>query len=456
MNRLMDALTPMIDDMDEGMETIEDLDDTQSEEDPSDIEFPTEYNFCTPTGNAIDLMERYEATRSEQDFTSADQYGLRALKSVLSAHDRAYLIHPAVMGPGGDWKLARFLRSTDHDVTETVRRLYEYAVFRHMWNLDDLRIGDVKDDVIKYQYFFLPEEFKSGDAIICLHLAYPDGVPSTESIARAFLYLAETLDREHAECFSQCGYLVSFKGYKLRHYTNKYERLIVNIIENSYPGRASLSFGIHTPIFARLLYRVISSYVPPHLRKCIVITSAEVLHNVVNPDILPKMLGGNSDYDELQFVKDREQVEGTLAAHKPHRLLSTMLDGMGIPPRRIELERPPGVIKVGPGSKRITAGRWKSYVMVLTEDLLLYYSDADAVQPNNGILLGRSVVVSSRHRMVRGHVLAIRSDQKLYEFGLKSKDERDEWKEVIQRAIGEATVRTEAELRAKAEGPSVE
>ncbi len=414
--------------------------------------------FTHPLGFELNMPELYDSTMYPQEMLPNDRTAARELREELSSRDMGWLLSPAVLGGGREFKVARFMRFSEYDVDGCISRLVDYAIFRHLWQLGSLTIKDVRDDILTYQYFFLPEDqrFHSGDRVLCLHLAYPDGVPAFERIFKAFLYTAEAVDNEMAESFTQCGYIVSFRGYKIKSYTGRYERTVIHLVEHLYPCRASVSFAMHAPLFIRLLYKIASSYIPPHLRRCVVIVSPTAdLSSIIDPGDLPTMFGGASRYTAQDFVADREAVDPPDAPpHTVHPALGDAMRGIGAP---ADLKDDSRVILRAKGHKRITTGRWKHYIIILTQHGLLYYKNEQATVPNNGILLCRAEVVSTPSHVVQGNrkrVVAVHSDDRVYEFSFKTKGIANEWRHRLEECIAKSRAAIMSELCALAETES--
>lgn len=416
-------------------------------------------SFSNALGIDLDVQRVYESTKVPKDITPNDLLALAQFKQLVTAEDMEWVTSPKVLGPGGDFKIIRFLRASSYDTRSCLNRLSTYAAFRHLWRLDSLTVKDVQADLIAHQYFYLPDthRFKSGDRVTCLHLAYHDELPSFERIYKTFLYVCEKLDTELADSFDQAGYIVSFNGYKLKHYTHRYERTIVDLITYLYPERASASFAVHAPLFIRMLYKIASGYIPRELRRCIVVVaSPSHLDDIIDHSVLPRMFGGASDYDATDFVRDRSQAEAMMPStlHEPHPILSEALNGLGLPCASMATGTR-RVVLLSKAKKRVTTGRWKRYVLVLTRSALFYYENWSTPTPNNGILLCMAKLVNAPSHVLRTNnqkrVMAIHYDfdSRVYEFSFKTKDLANTWREGVKQCIAEAQTKVRDELRAK-------
>ncbi len=372
---------------------------------------------------------------SEPDMGDTDRAAIAELKVYMGEHYPEVLLDADHIGPGGDFKLTRFLRSEQHDIPNTARRLVELVQFRREYNVGAIRISHVADSIARHKVHIYGKT-KAGQIALSYkvsHMAY-DGL----STLLCMLYFLETIDTVFADSFQLMLPIIDVSemhvGLFESHITHKAAN--GDVLHRMYPRRMINTIIINpSDMFKAVVTIARNTLAAAHgshqLNGAIILDRAsnKILADLFEPANVPVELGGphSMDFDAaVQECYAREGIKPGTTASAPiaphirllHRGMARTADKMPAVRR--------GPIRV----LSLRTGEWRACFAVLTAGAFFYFTSADCTIPNNSIPI-QWVVATPLSHLAEPHSMKVTTARRDYCFAFDTAEDRDGWLEAV-------------------------
>ncbi len=388
--------------------------------------------------SSTDAATAAKHAKCDSEITDKDRAALAELKEYMAARFPNHPLDAAHIGPGGDFKLTRFLRAKNHRVAKTAVLLTEYISWRHDWGVDRLNISHVADTIQKFNFIPMGAS-RFGHETLYMDYNFKDLPPDLDCVV-ALVYFFEHMDVSLAESLLPMMWVCDLGNFSLKGFNSKLEKAFMTIMDNSYPERMGPCLILRANVVFRMVWRVLRPAVPEKWRDMITMVGKNNagIEHYFEKDALIKCCGGTRPDDHSAYVAQCYEADGiepgSTAPAPIDRRVITQFYGSSM---RAESY---AAVRKGFCSKRTRLGRWNKYFMVLTDDgTLWYFKSRRSTMPNNAIALRytTSAAGAEAKAVTRSHVMAVTDTRRPYYFSFATDNERDAWLEAIEGVMAE-------------------
>ncbi|KAL6061168.1 Protein kinase domain-containing protein [Balamuthia mandrillaris] len=217
-------------------------------------------------------------------------------------------------------------------------------------------------------------------------------------------------------------------------------KFLLEMLQLHYPGRVAAFIAIHAPWYYRLLWKLISPWVPSSLSSRVTITAnADPLKALIDEDNLLEELGGNAKYDREEWVRQQcaqegvdydECVSSSCTSHEMDPSYRFVLSD----PTCEEVEQES--VKIGSLKKQgNVVRRFNSRWCALTPHTLFYFKARKDDRPEGWIMLEGSTVRNYNEKKEDNRFVVVTAFQKECVFMAGSAEEKEEWMDTIQQQL---------------------
>lgn len=217
-----------------------------------------------------------------------------------------------------DIYLLRFLRVRKFDLERAYKLMRDHYKFRSKYP-DVFPSPSNIEKILRANIFnYLPHRDHMGRAIFLVKMGNwdADEIPYHDFVAAGNIVSEYVLDNPVTQINGYIG-VWDFKGFSLKHFipfcSPKNIYLLIQLMQDRFPGRFKIAYCVNCHNLVNTAWNLFKPVLKEKFRKRVKILSSDmtVLHQYVDPSILPKEYGGNmptwSCDDIVKRVLDKEQ-----------------------------------------------------------------------------------------------------------------------------------------------------
>ncbi len=376
----------------------------------------------------------------DQTINATDRASIEALHEYMASHHPKVTLSDATIGPGGDFKLTRFLRDTDHVVETTAARLIDLIEWRRTWCVDQLRTRHFSDE--KYAKFtqscFLYPTAPNGLAGLSMEQTNGEEcAPAKPELLYEYhmsvLCRIEMMDRLMAHSLTRLCGIQDIEWYQSVSNPSPSDYIIDEVVKKYYPQRFVLTIVIHPTSLFHAQYNVFNEQYNNEKRRLYVVQSDKTsIVKLFSPETVPPCYGGtlaepDRISDIVTNVVEREMPPAPASLPGPRALFQHLLECMDDGSTHLTT-----VLKHGPAHKMVTPDRWMRVHLDLTEDALLVSEKPNAFMPIQMIHLSWVEVYPHGGRVARRWTMTVANMERDFLIAFDSAKEHAEWMEAVK------------------------
>ncbi len=384
-------------------------------------------------GEACDLS----TVSFDQSINDTDRAAIEALGEYMTANHPKVTLTDATIGPGGDYKLTRFLRSTNHKIPETAARLIDLIEWRRTWRIDELRFAQV-DLSLANEHFHYGNRPIHGywTMTVDSEIKMPVYETGFDGVM-ASVYQWEAFDRLHPADLDRVALVVDTSWATAIPHISHGTLMMGDVINRHFPGRYSMCVVVNPTPLLTLGYNLIRSFERSRGPKRMFVVEKDVsaLQRIFPADVLPTFVGGTMTESYLPTIhrKFKECEESMPPAPDTLTGPRQLFARMQAPASATNIL---DTVKAGPAHNRVGRDRWMKLFLVLTPQELIIFDKSESIVPMRAINLTWVEIYPNGGREARKWTITVATIERDFFFAFDSAEEHAAWLAAIMEVVG--------------------
>lgn len=185
---------------------------------------------------------------------------------------------------------------------EECYKCYQKTIVDH--HFENVTVADVLEEMRTEKLYIPGTRDRNGAALFIINAAkqIPGQFPNESTLKLAF-YLGEVLTSSPKTQEIGVTLISNMEGVQWANFDNQFQRTIIDFFQNNIPARVKNIILYKCPWWISMLVRMMSPFLKQKMRDRMHICESGDLFQFVEPDQLPRELGGTFVYDHDTFVK---------------------------------------------------------------------------------------------------------------------------------------------------------